>query len=54
MKTKDIEHAYKCAREHKDFRLKTTKSIIFLTGGILTKLENDEQYFAIGGKWVKS
>lgn len=32
--------------------LKTSFGYIYLTGGILSKLDGDKHYIAINGKWV--
>ena len=33
--------------------LKTNKGFIFYSGGILSKIEGNKQYFAIDNKWVE-
>ncbi len=40
-------------KEQNDFSIKTDKGFIFYSSGILSKLENEKQYFSIDGRWIE-
>jgi len=62
MKIKEITTRTKTEKILKYFReagvndavnLRTSKGFICLVGGILSKVENDNHFIALDGKWVK-
>ncbi len=47
-----ILELFREAGVHDRINLKTPKGFIYLAGGILSKLEGDKLYMAVGGRWV--
>lgn len=52
MATKDQKQALQAMKENKDFNLETSNGHIYHICGILSKLENGQQFIAIKGRWV--
>lgn len=50
---KIIEKFKDAFEKQSSINLKTNKGFIFYSGGILSKIEGNKQYFAIDNKWVE-
>lgn len=52
-KPKNILKQFRECLSTESVNLKTKTGFIYLAGGILSKLEDGDHYFAAKGKWVK-
>ena len=48
---KEVKRVLEHIREGKDFNLKTKKGFIYMSGGILCKLENDKLFVCQDKRW---
>jgi hypothetical protein len=53
IKEANSKNVLKCVREGTNFNFKTPRGFIYMVGGILSKLEDGNQYICINKKWVK-